>query len=148
LPALSRQPFRIAALGADLSELRAHGWEAVSGEVESLTPERYRAFIGRSRAEFGVAKHLYVETRSGWFSDRSVCYLACGRPVLAQSTGLESLLPVGSGVVTFSTLEEAAAGVEAINGSYARHRRAARDIAAGCFATDKVLPPLIEAAAG
>ncbi|MGA7732003.1 MAG: glycosyltransferase family 1 protein [Chloroflexia bacterium] len=148
LPRLTRQPFRIAALGADLASLEEHGWEAVSGEVESLTPEQYREFIGRSRAELGVAKHLYVEMRTGWFSDRSVCYLASGRPVLVQSTGMESWLPVGEGVVAFRTVDEAVAGVDVINSSYQRHRRAARAIATECFATDKVLPPLIEAAVG
>jgi hypothetical protein len=146
LPRLTRQPFRVAVLGADLQELAEHGWEAVSGEVESLTPEQYRAFIAHSRAEFGVAKHLYVEMRTGWFSDRSVCYLASGRPVLVQSTGIESLLPVGEGIVTYRTLEEAVQGVDAINANYEAHRRAARRLAETYFDAERVLPPLVEAA--
>ena len=68
-----------------------------------------------------IAKNLYVDTRSGWFSDRSACYLASGRPVLAQDTGLEGLLPTGEGLLTFSTLDEAVAGVEEIVADYARH---------------------------
>ena len=133
-------------LGADLETLEPHGWDAVSGEVESLTPEQYRTFIGRSRAEFGVAKHLYVEMRTGWFSDRSACYLASGRPVLVQNTGIDSWLPVGEGIVTFNTLEEAEAGIDLINVSYERHRHAARDIAASIFSTAKVLPALVASA--
>jgi hypothetical protein len=144
LPRLTPQPFRVAVLGADLESLKEHGWEAVSGEVESLTPESYRSFIGRSRAEFGVAKHLYVEMNTGWFSDRSVCYLASGRPVLVQDTGIESWLPVGEGIVTFRTLEEAVQGVNHINADYGRHRRAARQIAETYFAAERVLPTLIE----
>jgi hypothetical protein len=143
LPRLTPQPFRVAVLGADLQSLEEHGWEAVSGEVESLTPQSYQAFIRCSRAEFGVAKNLYVEMRTGWFSDRSVCYLASGRPVLVQDTGIESWLPVGEGIVTFRTLEEALQGVEIINADYEGHRRAARQLAETYFAAERVLPPLI-----
>jgi hypothetical protein len=95
-------------------------------------------------AELMIAKNLYVETRSGWFSDRSACYLASGRPVLAQDTGLEGLLPCGEGLVTFSTLEEAVAGVGEISTDYQRHARAAREIAAEHLAAEKVLPRLLE----
>ncbi|HET6313978.1 MAG TPA: glycosyltransferase family 1 protein [Chloroflexia bacterium] len=146
LPRLTSQPFRVAALGADLESLAEHGWDAVSGEVESLTPLRYQRFIQGSRAEFGVAKHLYVEMRTRWFSDRSVCYLASGRPVLVQSTGIEDLLPVGEGIVTFGSLEAAVAGVDRINSDYERHRRAARHIAETCFAAERVLSDLLSGA--
>jgi hypothetical protein len=146
LPHRTRQPFRIAVLGADMEALQHHGWDAVSGEVESLTPEQYQAFVGRSRAEFGVAKHLYVEMRTGWFSDRSVCYLASGRPVLVQSTDVQGYLPVGEGVVTFRTPDEALDGIDRINSAYESHRRAARRIAEEHFAAERVLPPLLEAA--
>jgi hypothetical protein len=146
LPRLTRQPFRVAALGADLESLAEHGWDAVSGEVESMTPRQYQRFIQGSRAEFGVAKHLYVEMRTRWFSDRSVCYLASGRPVLAQSTGIEDLLPVGEGIVTFRSLQEAISGVDHINSDYERHRRAARQIAETCFAARHVLSDLLSGA--
>ena len=146
LPHHTRQPLRVAALGADLESLAAHGWDAVSGEVESLTPQQYRHFIQGSRAEFGVAKHLYVEMRTRWFSDRSVCYLASGRPALVQSTGIEDLLPVGEGIVTFSSLEEAVVGVNLINSDYERHRRAARQIAETCFAAEHVLSEMLAGA--
>jgi hypothetical protein len=91
-----------------------------------------------------VAKNLYVTSRSGWFSDRSACYLASGRPVLAQDTGLEHLLPTGRGLVAFSTLDDAVAGVEAIEADYERHCRAARELAQTHFASDVVLGRLLE----
>lgn len=91
-----------------------------------------------------IAKNLYIETRSGWFSDRSACYLASGRPVVAQDTGLDGLLPSGEGLLLFSTLDEALAGVEEIAGDYERHSRAARAIAEEHFAAEQVLPRVLE----
>jgi hypothetical protein len=146
LPRLMPQPFRLALTGAPPDDLEQHGWEVVPGWVPSRTPWSYRAFIQESRAEFGVAKHGYVRTRGGWFSDRSVCYLASGRPALVEDTGLADWLPVGEGVVTFRNLPGAVRGVEAINADYERHRRAARRLAEEYFAADRVLPPLVEAA--
>jgi hypothetical protein len=87
---------------------------------------------------------MYVETRGGWFSDRSACYLASGKPVLAQDTGLASIYMDGAGLLTFSTLDEAASGVEAIAGDYSRHARAARDLAEELFDSDKVLTTLLD----
>lgn len=146
LPQRTDQPFCLAVLGADIDKLERHGWRAVAGEVASLTPRSYRAFIQESRAEFGVAKHLYVETRSGWFSDRSVCYLASGRPVLVEDTGVADWLPLGAGVLTFRDTEEAVRGIDLINGDYERHRHAARKLAEDYFAAERVLPPLLDAA--
>jgi hypothetical protein len=116
------------------------GWEP------SRTPWSYRDFIAGSRAEFSVAKHGYVHMRGGWFSDRSVCYLASGRPTLVQDTGLGDWLPTGEGVVTFHDPASAVAGIEHINADYDRHRRAARQIAEEYFATERVLPSLLETA--
>ena len=93
-----------------------------------------------------MPKHGYVETRSGWFSDRSVCYLASARPVLIEDTGLNECLPVGEGLVTFTDLPAAVAALEEINGDYERHRRAARRLAENYFAAEKVLPALLDAA--
>jgi hypothetical protein len=146
LPRRTRQPFRIALTGAAPSELSRHGWEIIPGWIPSRTAWSYRAFVQESRAEFGVAKHGYVRSRGGWFSDRSVCYLASGRPVLLEDTGLEDWLPVGEGVVIFRDLEEARHGVNSINADYERHARTARRLAEEIFAADRVLPPLIEAA--
>jgi hypothetical protein len=91
-----------------------------------------------------VAKNLYVETRSGWFSDRSSCYLASGKPVLAQDTGLKALYPTGKGLLLFRTLDEAISGVREISGNYAAHARAAGDIAAEFFDSNKVLGSLLD----
>jgi hypothetical protein len=106
----------------------------------------YRDFIQRSRAEFGVAKHTYVASHSGWFSDRTECYLASGRPALVQDTGWTAHLPSSAGLLSFSTPEEALAGIEAINSDYARHAQAAGEIAREHFDAARVLPALLEKA--
>jgi hypothetical protein len=144
LPKATPQKFCIAQMGIKPEVLTAHGWETVHGEVISRTPALYRDFIRDSRAEFSVPKNGYVRMRGGWFSDRSVCYLASGRPVLIEDTGLRDWLPVGEGVVTFNDLAEAANGVERINADYPRHRHAARRIADQFFATDQVLPRFLK----
>jgi hypothetical protein len=146
LPQLVPQKFCIAQMGAEPKLLESHGWEVAPGEVISQTPASYREFIQRSRAEFSVPKNGYVKMRGGWFSDRSVCYLASGRPVLIADTGLADWLPVGEGLVTFGDLDEAVAGVRTINGDYQRHRSAARALAEKHFAAEQVLPPFLEAA--
>lgn len=128
----------------DLAALADNGWRLVDPAQVAATPDDYQAFIYASKAELGIAKSGYVESRCGWFSDRSVCYLASGRPVLAQDTGLEGLLPIGRGLLTFSTEDEALAGIDAINGDYARHAAAARNIAEECFDSDRVLTRLLQ----
>ncbi|HEY5346267.1 MAG TPA: glycosyltransferase family 1 protein [Verrucomicrobiae bacterium] len=146
LPKLTAQKFRIALMGTKPEELTRHGWEVAPGEIISKTPASYREFIQQSRGEFGVPKHGYVETHSGWFSDRSVCYLASGRPVMIEDTGLADWLPIGEGLLTFHDLESARAAVEKINSDYERHRRAARALAEKHFATSRVLPEFLETA--
>ena len=91
-----------------------------------------------------IAKNMYVQSRSGWVSDRSICYLASGKPVLAQDTGFSRRYQTGQGLLAFTTLEEACSGVEEISGNYARHCRAARAVAEEHFDSDKVLPRLLE----
>jgi hypothetical protein len=126
--------------------LRDGGWRlAEAGEVADLSA--YQTFIGRSRGEIGIAKHAYVKGRSGWFSERAAHYLASGRPVLHQSTGFERHLPAGCGVLSFSTVEEAAARIEEVNRDYGRHCRAARELAAEYLDYRKVLPAILDAAA-
>lgn len=144
LPQRTAQKFRIALNGPET--LSAYGWEIVPGEIATRTPEAYRRFIQQSRAEFGVAKHGYVKMRGGWFSDRSVCYLASGLPVLIQDTGLGDWLPVGEGILAFQDLPEILRGIELINADYPRHRRAARQLAEAYFSTHKILPALLQAA--
>jgi hypothetical protein len=144
LPRRTSQKFRIALNGPET--LAEHGWEIIPGEIATRTPQSYRQFIQQSRAEFGVAKHGYVKMRGGWFSDRSVCYLASGLPLLIQDTGLSDWLPLGEGVVVFRDLPDLLRGIEAINSNYDRHRSAARRLAEEYFATEKVLPALLQAA--
>ncbi len=129
----------------DLERLREAGWTLVDPVGAAGDPRSYQAFIQGSGAELMVAKNLYVELRPGWFSDRSICYLASGRPVLAQDTGLPDRLPTGLGLVTFETLEDACAGADAIVRERARHSRAARELAEAYFDSDWVLPRLVEA---
>jgi hypothetical protein len=145
LPRLSGQSFSLAHIGGDEKLLETHGWNVVPGWFPSATPWSYRNYIQDSRAEFGVAKHGYVATRGGWLSDRSVCYLASGRPVLVQDTGQNLCLPTGEGMLTFRDLHEAQEGVISINADYDRHRRAARSLAERYFDTGKVFSFLLEA---
>jgi hypothetical protein len=128
----------------DIQLLRANGWSLVDPKAVAGAPAEYRAYVAGSRAEFMVPKQMYVDTHSGLLSDRSVYYLASGRPVLARDTGIGHLYPTGEGLLTFSTPEEAAAGVEAINRDYPRHARAAREIAVEYFDSDMVLSRLLD----
>jgi hypothetical protein len=146
LPRMTGQKFCIAQMGMKPELLTSHGWEVLPGEVISKTPASYRDFIQNSRAEFSVPKNGYVKMRGGWFSDRSVCYLASGRPVLIEDTGLSDWLPVEEGIVTFRDLSEAVAGVNKVNAEYEQHRRAARRVAERYFSSDVVLPSLLDAA--
>jgi hypothetical protein len=148
LPSVTGQKFELALdihpdESADLELLSTNRWVLADPRTVAADPWSYRSYIQRSLAEFMVAKNMYVETRSGWFSDRSICYLASGKPVLVQDTGLDGRYPVGDGIVTFSTLDEAVAGVEAIAIEYGRHAEAARATAEDLFDSDKVLTQLL-----
>jgi hypothetical protein len=133
---------------SDLAALADNGWCLVDPAAVAATPAHYQTFIHGSKGEFGIAKSGYVAARCGWFSDRSVCYLASGRPVLAQDTGFAGLLPVGEGLIAFSTEDEVIAGIEMINGDYQRHAKAARDLAVEHFDADRVLCRLLTAVCG
>jgi hypothetical protein len=127
----------------DRNALLGYGWllQDPASTVPDLGP--YRDYITRSKAELCVAKSMYVRTRSGWFSDRSACYLATGRPVVAQETGFSDSLPTGEGLVSFDTIESAAAGIRQIEGDPTTHGRAARRIAEEYFDSDIVLTKLL-----
>jgi hypothetical protein len=146
LPRRTSQTLRIALLGKPSPAPADYGWDIVPAELPSRTPWSYMEFIQESRAEFGIAKHAYVQMRGGWFSDRSVCYLASGRPVLVQDTGQSDWIPTGLGIVTFRDLPEAVAAIERINDGYDKHRQAARRLAEEYFAVDQVLPRLLDQA--
>jgi hypothetical protein len=128
----------------DLMSLRDHGWQVVDPKVVASGPVAFREYVQSSGAEFSVAQGVYVETQSGWFSDRTVRYLASGRPALVQDTGFSRNYPVGEGLVAFRTMEEAIEGAERIARDYEEHGRAARAIAEAHFDSDRVLGRLIE----
>jgi hypothetical protein len=106
----------------------------------------YRRYVETSKAEWSVAKNGYVAGWPGWFSCRSACYLAAGRPVVVQDTGFSEVLPVGEGLLTFSTVEEAVAGIKDVEARYERHAQAARGIAEAHFDSAAVLSRLIDEA--
>ena len=120
------------------------GWRVVDPEALGLDFEGYRDYVESSLAEWSVAKHGYVQDRPGWFSERSACYLAAGRPVVVEDTGFGAVLPVGEGLLAFNTLEEAVAAIRAVEADYARHATAARAIAETYFDSDAVLARLLE----
>ena len=112
----------------------------------SLDIDDYRQYISSSRGEFTVSKDLYVRTRSGWFSDRTVCYLAAGRPVITQFTGFEKYIPSGTGLLGFDDAGGAVEAIRAVNSDYPRHAKAAREIAAEYFDAIKLLDEIAEKA--
>jgi hypothetical protein len=128
----------------DIEALDRNGWRIVDPAAVAADPDSYRAFIAGSLAEFGVAKSGYVLSRCGWFSDRSACYLASGKPVLAQDTGFARFLPTGEGLLSFTAIEDALAGIEAIRGDLPRHARAARELAREHLDSGRVLSRLLE----
>jgi len=132
---------------ADAELLRAGGWRLVAPAQVAAGTDDYRRYVQNSRAEMGVAKDIYVRSRGGWLSDRSLCYLASGKPVLAQATGYELEVETGAGLFSFVDPEEAARGIEAIEADYVRHSAAARELARERFGSDRVLTELLEALA-
>ncbi|MCU1380043.1 MAG: hypothetical protein JWN29_3026 [Acidimicrobiales bacterium] len=127
----------------DLDLLNRHGWRPVNPATIACDPGSYRAFIQSSKAEVGLAKSGYVQSRCGWFSDRSACYLASGRPVVVQDTGLSEVLPLGHGIVPFDDVETAAAAIAEVAGDYERHCVAAREFAETWLESDRVLGALL-----
>lgn len=146
LPSRVSQPLELAVetlSDGARAKLVALGWHVTAAAECSATVERYRNYIYASRGEFTVAKDIYVQPRSGWFSDRSVCYLAAGKPVVTQDTGFSKFIPTGEGLFAFANVDDVVAALETINTDYARHARAARAIAAEYFAAEKVLRKLL-----
>jgi hypothetical protein len=135
----------VPALGLacdDLGLLEANGWRVV-GAGFTADPWEYRDYVTASRGEFTVARDLHVRLKSGWFSERSACYLAAGRPVITQDTGFGTVLPTGEGLFAFRTADDALAALDAIQSDYDRHSRAARAIAEEYFRAETVLAKLL-----
>jgi len=138
----------IVALGEidDRALLESHGWKIVDPLEASRSPRQYQRYIARSRAEFLCPKPVFRELRTGWFSDRSACYLATGRPVLAEDTGFSEVLPTGDGLLAYRTMDEALAAVAEIDGNYTHHSKAAREIAQDLLDSRKGLATILAAA--
>jgi hypothetical protein len=149
LPQRTRQSIELATGLANLNPkernlLESKGWRLRDAHPFTTDPWRYRDYVRSSRGEFTVAKDLHIRLRSGWFSERSACYLAAGRPVITQNTGFGNIIPTGQGLFSFDTMEEISAAFDAINSDYERHSRAARAIAEEYFRAETVLAKLLE----
>lgn len=149
VPRRSGQPIELATdlnSGPDYDRAIAGGYIIRPAIPMSLDIESYREYVSSSRGEFTAAKDLYVRTRSGWFSDRSACYLAAGRPVVTQRTGFEKFIPSGLGLLGFGNEDEAVEAIRTVNADYPRHSRAAREIACEYFDAMKLLDEIAQAA--
>jgi len=129
--------------GADVARLRAGGWRLADPRAAAGDVDAYRRYLQGSRGELSVAKEMYVKSAGGWFSDRSAAYLASGRPVVAQDTGVPEL-PGDEGFLTYDTPDAAAAALESVLAAPTRHARAARAIAEGHLDARRVLPRLLQ----
>jgi hypothetical protein len=148
-PLRAKEPFEIATTIKDPAtahNFRDHGWRLADPEQLSLDHHQYRDYVRRSKGEFTVAKDQYVRLRTGWFSDRSACYLAAGRPVITQQTGFTRQFGGNRGLFAFETLDEIAEAVRAINADPLLHQRAAFEIAAEYFEATQVLATLLDRA--
>src|SRR5436305_1721817 len=138
--------FRMAMLPPDEAvrrEVEGAGWQLVDPRPVSENMSAYQAFIAGSRGEFTVAKDIYVRPNSGWFSDRAVCYLASGRPVVTMRTGFDRLYPAGRGLFDYGSRDEALAAIDAIATDYGRHSNAAPEVAGEIFGAERVISRLL-----
>lgn len=148
LPQRRDVPFELAVgVDNDVEQLlRSQRWRRRDSVEISRNIESYRDYIQNSRGEFTVARDQYVRPNTGWFSDRTACYLAAGRPVITQETGFSKFLTAGRGLFGFSTMDDILAAVDAIESDYVAHSRAAREVAAEFFDAEKVVGSLMERA--
>jgi hypothetical protein len=150
LPARTGALFEVAMdvhnVPGDPALLTAHGWRLRDPLAVSTDPWRYREYLRASRGEFTVAKDVNVRLRSGWFSDRAVCYLAAGRPVVEQDTGFGDVLPLGPGLHAFRDVDEAAVALRTIEADYGRAAAHATAVARECFAAERVLAEMLRVA--
>ena len=151
LPRITRRRFELAAhVGhadptGDRELLLRNGWNVVDPHEVAPTPAAYREFIQNSRAEFMCPKPIHLQLNTGWLSDRSVAYLASGRPVVAEDTGFSIKLAVGNGLLAFRGLDEAAAAVAEVDANYQRHSRVARELAETYFDSRRCLSEMLAA---
>jgi hypothetical protein len=138
----------VGGINAPLERLAASNWQVIDGPSATVTPAQYQEFIATSRGEISTAKNVYVATHSGWFSCRSACYLAAGRPVIIQNTGFTGAFPTTEGIISFETVDEALEALLKAERDYTRHAVAARRIAVEHFDSNKVLQQLLNDALG
>ncbi len=151
LPTRTTVPLELGLSGAGaetLSFFAGAGWGVFDAGELSRDVDAYRGYITSSGGELSAAKHAYVKARTGWFSDRSVCYLASGKPVVLQDTGFSDWLPTGRGLMAFSTVEEAADRILRVQARYEEHCQAAAELASSTFASDVALRRLLDVATG
>ena len=134
----------VDGIPGDRELFTAHGWRVVDPRTVSTDPWCYRDYIAESRGELTLAKDMTVRLRAGWFSDRSACYLAAGRPAIEQDTAFGDVLPLGPGLHAFATPAEAAAAVELVETDYAAAQRYARAVAHEYFNAETVLRKLLD----
>jgi hypothetical protein len=148
LPRRTSQALELAIGGGQppVDLLYQHGWQVVNGYAVSADPWQYREYIRASKAEFSVAKQAYVATRSGWFSCRSACYLAAGKPVVVQDTGFSECIPTGKGILAFATEDEALEAIAQVNRDYPLHAAAALRLAREYFDASQVLQEFLQTA--
>jgi hypothetical protein len=151
LPAHTRASLEVAVcLGTSDAECRSllepKGWRVREAWDVTATPEQYRAYVQRSRGEFSCAKPSTIALQTAWISDRSLCYLASGKPVIVQHTGPSRILPDAAGFFRFRTLREAADALAAAEADYERHSREARALVAEYFDAQQVVPRVLERA--
>jgi hypothetical protein len=151
LPGHSNERF-VLAMGQGVGSkrptdlLESKGWTILEPDTHIPDHQAYQQFLNASKGEWSIAKHGYVHSRSGWFSCRSACYLAAGKPVIVQDTAWSTHLPVGAGVIAFTTLEEALAGIASVSADYDLHSKAARAYAEKYFSADRVCAALLDPA--
>jgi hypothetical protein len=149
LPRLTSQPLELALFLrrehelAEKIDMERRGWRIRHSREVAATPEMYRAYIQQSRGEFSCAKPSCMDFQNAWISDRTLCYLASGKPAVVQHTGPSAYLPNGEGLFRFTNLQEAAGALEAVNADYERHCRAAREIARSCFDAEHIMTRIL-----
>jgi hypothetical protein len=147
LPRRIGEPVELALGEADVETIQwltSLGWRIVDPSPFGTEILAFRDYINGSDGEFTVAKDQYVRLRTGWFSDRSACYLAAGKPVITQDTGVGKFVPAGEGLFLFNTMEEIVTAFEAIRSDYPKHSRASRAIAEEYFRAETVLTKFLD----
>jgi hypothetical protein len=150
LPQRVKTPLELAiCLAGDQVEydlLTARGWRVREAHDAAGTAEAFHAYVQHSAGEFGCAKPAYVKYQTAWLSDRTICYLASGRPCIVQNTGPSRFLPEAEGLFRFETMEQAVGAFEAVAADPQRHAAAARRLAETFFDARQVAGRVLEAA--